>query len=88
MIGEGSFEKLSYFLHLTLLLLRCILCTCSGYGIAAMALTSVIRAYDGRGPQTKLTSSILQELKLSSPDELIGYMFLESLYDKDRILWF
>nr|KAJ0224281.1 hypothetical protein LSAT_V11C100031300 [Lactuca sativa] len=57
---------------------RCILCTCSGYGIAAMALTSVIRAYDGRGPQTKLTSSILQELKLSSPDELIGWTYADS----------
>ncbi|CAH1441215.1 unnamed protein product [Lactuca virosa] len=50
----------------------------SGYGIAAMALTSVIRAYDGRGPQTKLTSSILQELKLSSPDELIGWTYADS----------
>lgn len=49
----------------------------SGYGIAAMALTSVIRAYDGRGPETMLTSSILQELKLSSPDELIGWTYAD-----------
>lgn len=47
--------------------------TCSGYGIAAQALTAVIRAHDGRGPQTTLTHIILDTLNLSSPDELIGY---------------
>ncbi|KAM2917032.1 hypothetical protein FF1_045881 [Malus domestica] len=46
----------------------------SGYGIAAQALTAVVRANDGRGPDTKLTSSIVEELGLSSPDELIGYL--------------
>lgn len=50
----------------------------SGYGIAAMALTSVIRAYDGRGPQTMLTSNILQQLQLSSPDELIGWTYADT----------
>jgi len=49
----------------------------SGYGIAAMALTSVIRAYDGRGPQTMLTSRILHELELSSPDELIRWTYAD-----------
>ena len=48
---------------------------CSGYGIAAKALTAVIRAHDGRGPQTMLTNKILKALSLSSPDELIGYLF-------------
>lgn len=50
-----------------------ILFTCSGYGIAARALTAILRAHDGRGLPTKLTNSILQSLGLSSPDELIGY---------------
>jgi len=49
------------------------MCLCSGYGIAAQALTAVIRAYDGRGPQTVLTKNILKMLGLSAPDELIGY---------------
>ncbi|EEF40856.1 N-acetylglucosamine kinase, putative [Ricinus communis] len=49
----------------------------SGYGIAAQALTAVVRAYDGRGPQTILTSSILQTLGLSSPDELIGWTYAD-----------
>nr|XP_048327851.1 N-acetyl-D-glucosamine kinase-like isoform X2 [Ziziphus jujuba var. spinosa] len=49
----------------------------SGYGIAAQALTSVIKAYDGRGPLTLLTSSILKRLGLSSPDELIGWTYAD-----------
>jgi len=48
---------------------------CSAYGIAAQALTAVIRAYDGRGPSTMLTSSIFQRHGLSSAEEIIGYIF-------------
>ena len=36
-------------------------------------MTAVVKAHDGRGPQTMLTSSILRALELSLPDELIGY---------------
>ncbi|XP_022136560.1 N-acetyl-D-glucosamine kinase-like [Momordica charantia] len=50
----------------------------SGYGISAQALTAIIRAHDGRGPQTKLTNSILQILGLSSPDELIGWTYADT----------
>jgi N-acetylglucosamine kinase-like BadF-type ATPase len=46
--------------------------TCSGYGISAQALTAVVRAYDGRGPETVLTNNMLDFLGLASPDELIG----------------
>lgn len=49
----------------------------SGYGIAAQALTAVVRAHDGRGPQTMLTHSILKVLGLSSPDELIGWTYAD-----------
>lgn len=49
----------------------------SGYGIAAQALTAVIKAHDGRGSQTMLTSSILEMLGLSSPDELIGWTYAD-----------
>lgn len=49
----------------------------SGYGIAAQALTAVIRAHDGRGPDTMLTSTILQTLGLSSADELIGWTYAD-----------
>lgn len=50
----------------------------SGYGIAAQALTAVIRAHDGRGQQTMLTSTILKALGLSSADELIGYLLFQT----------
>ncbi|XVF58486.1 hypothetical protein PTKIN_Ptkin07bG0069900 [Pterospermum kingtungense] len=49
----------------------------SGYGIAALALTAVIRAHDGRGPHTMLKSTILQKLGLSSADELIGWTYAD-----------
>ncbi|XP_031500144.1 uncharacterized protein LOC116264197 isoform X2 [Nymphaea colorata] len=49
----------------------------SGYGIAAEALTAVIRAHDGRGPKTTLTTCILQKLGLSSPDEIIGWVYAD-----------
>ncbi|KAG0522363.1 hypothetical protein BDA96_07G030600 [Sorghum bicolor] len=49
----------------------------SGYGIAAQALTAVIKAYDGRGPQTSLTKDILEKLELSSPDEIIGWTYAD-----------
>ncbi|TVU43497.1 hypothetical protein EJB05_09973 [Eragrostis curvula] len=49
----------------------------SGYGIAAQALTAVIKAHDGRGPQTSLTGEILKKLQLSSPDELIGWTYAD-----------
>ncbi|OAY71333.1 N-acetyl-D-glucosamine kinase [Ananas comosus] len=47
----------------------------SGYGIAAQALTAVVKAHDGRGPQTLLTHNMLEILSLSSPDELIGWTY-------------
>lgn len=49
----------------------------SGYGIAAQALTAIVRAQDGRGPQTMLTNCILNTLGLSSTDEIIGYLSFE-----------
>ncbi|KAI0507397.1 hypothetical protein KFK09_013522 [Dendrobium nobile] len=49
----------------------------SGYGIAAQALTAIIRAHDGRGPQTTLMNNILNVLGLSSPDEVIGWTYAD-----------
>ncbi|CAA6668081.1 unnamed protein product [Spirodela intermedia] len=49
----------------------------SGYGIAAQALTAVMRAHDGRGPETRLTQDILCELGLGSPEELIGWTYAD-----------
>lgn len=49
----------------------------SGYGIAAKGLTAVMRAHDGRGPETMLTSRILRWLSLSSPEELIRWTYAD-----------
>lgn len=49
----------------------------SGYGIAAQALTAVVKAHDGRGPPTSLTSAILQKLQIHSPDEVIGWTYAD-----------
>ncbi|KAL6567248.1 hypothetical protein OROGR_000916 [Orobanche gracilis] len=46
----------------------------SGYGIASRALTAVVKAHDGRGPETMLTSCFLNSLCVSSPDEIIGFV--------------
>ncbi|CAM8944255.1 unnamed protein product [Rhodiola kirilowii] len=50
----------------------------SGYGIAAQALTAVIKAHDGRGSRTMLTSYILEELDLPSTDDLIGWTYADT----------
>ena len=44
----------------------------SGYSISSEALSAVMRAHDGRGRPTMLTSAILSHLGLSSVDDLIG----------------
>jgi N-acetylglucosamine kinase-like BadF-type ATPase len=43
----------------------------SGYAIGIAGLRAVVRAADSRGPETKLTAAILQQLELERPGELI-----------------
>jgi N-acetylglucosamine kinase-like BadF-type ATPase len=47
----------------------------SGYAIAQHALQAVVRASDGRGPQTALRERILQAWILQTPEELIGEIY-------------
>ena len=47
----------------------------SGYQIACSMLSAVMRAFDGRGKQTVLTDLLLEHLGLSSPMELIDYLY-------------
>lgn len=49
----------------------------SGYVIAQQALQAVVRASDGRGPQTILRDRILQAWNLRTTDELIGEVYGE-----------
>lgn len=71
---EGDSYLSTLWLLLLVNLFDWLLChfICSGYGISAQAMTAVVRAYDGRGPETVLTNNILDFLGLASPDELIG----------------
>lgn len=55
----------------------------SGYIIAQQALQAVVRASDGRGPQTALRERILQAWNLRTTDELIGEIYGEP--DKAKI---
>ncbi len=55
----------------------------SGYAIAQQALQAVVRASDGRGPQTALRERILQAWNLQNTDELIGEIYGEP--DKAKI---
>lgn len=47
----------------------------SGYAIALAGLGAVVRAYDGRGPATKLTGALLDALGLNQPEELVGLVY-------------
>jgi N-acetylglucosamine kinase-like BadF-type ATPase len=49
----------------------------SGYSIARQALQAVVRASDGRGPQTALRERILRAWNLQTTDELIGEVYGE-----------
>lgn len=47
----------------------------SGYAIGLAALRAVMRAYDGRGPQTTLTGSVLAEYRLSAASALVARIY-------------
>jgi N-acetylglucosamine kinase-like BadF-type ATPase len=55
----------------------------SGYAIGLAGLRAVLRAYDGRGPQTALTRTILAHWELSTPPELVGRVYREHLQPAD-----
>jgi N-acetylglucosamine kinase-like BadF-type ATPase len=48
-----------------------------GYWIGRAALSAVVRAFDGRGPATRLTELVLAEMHLATPSDLI-----HALYDR------
>ena len=49
----------------------------SGYSIGLAALRAILRAYDGRGENTRLHASILNHLSLTAPTELVKYFYRE-----------
>ena len=56
----------------------------SGYSVSVKALRAVMKAYDGRGEKTLLSSAILNELELKKEIDLIGWAYGE-VFSKERI---
>ncbi len=56
----------------------------SGYSVSVKALRAVMKAYDGRGKKTLLSSAILSELGLRKEVDLIGWAYGE-VFSKERI---
>ncbi|KAL3696680.1 hypothetical protein R1sor_010756 [Riccia sorocarpa] len=52
----------------------------SGHAISSNALIAVLKAHDGRGPPTALTAAIMEKLKLSSPEEIIGWVYADTAW--------
>src|SRR4051812_13105258 len=50
-----------------------------GFWIGRLALSAVVRQFDGRGPVTLLTELVLAELRLDSPRELIQAVYEHGL---------
>jgi len=48
----------------------------SGYAIGLAALRAVMRAHDGRGPQTALTRSVLAHWSLAAPENLVHRVYI------------
>jgi N-acetylmuramic acid 6-phosphate etherase len=55
----------------------------SGYAIGQAGLRAVMRAFDGRGPRTALTQVILAYWNLSTPTDLVGRVYGETLLPAD-----
>lgn len=55
----------------------------SGYDIGQAALRTVMRASDGRGPQTVLTQAVLSHWSLTAPENLISRVYVDPLSPND-----
>jgi N-acetylglucosamine kinase-like BadF-type ATPase len=51
----------------------------SGYALGRAALQAVMRAHDGRGPQTALTAGVLSVWALPAPDALVRRVYREGI---------
>jgi N-acetylmuramic acid 6-phosphate etherase len=55
----------------------------SGYAIGQAALRAVMRASDGRGPQTILTQAVLSHWSLAAPQNLISRVYIDQISPND-----
>lgn len=51
----------------------------SGYAIGLAALRAIVRAYDGHAPATELNSAVLAQWQLTTPTDLINYIYRPKL---------
>jgi len=54
----------------------------SGYAIGAEILAAVMRAADGRGPNTALTQAVLSQLNMAAPQELIPWAYTDTAWER------
>jgi N-acetylglucosamine kinase-like BadF-type ATPase len=54
----------------------------SAYGIARVAMAAIVRAFDGRGPHTKLVDLLREEYKMA-PDELPRFVYATTTHADD-----
>jgi N-acetylmuramic acid 6-phosphate etherase len=55
----------------------------SGYAIGQAALRAVMRAHDGRAPQTLLTQAVLAHWSLQAPTNLVSRVYIEQASTQD-----
>lgn len=55
----------------------------SAYWLGKKALSAVLRAYDGRGPETELTGAVMEALSIESPDEIVAKVYIEGMSVKE-----
>jgi len=51
----------------------------SGYWLGNQAVRAVVRAYDGRGPETRLTGMVLEALGIRTTEELVPLVYEQHL---------
>jgi len=55
----------------------------SGYWIARKGLSAIVRAYDGRGPATKMTDLLCDDFEMCRPEDLPRFVYASSTHADD-----
>jgi N-acetylglucosamine kinase len=55
----------------------------SGYAIARDGLSAIVRAYDGRGPMTKMTELLCYDYDMCSPEDLPRFVYATTTHVDD-----
>jgi N-acetylglucosamine kinase-like BadF-type ATPase len=60
----------------------------SGYSIARRGLSAIVRAYDGRGPETLMTPMLCDHYGMCEPDELPLFVYAPTTHADDIAVYF